>query len=163
MFLFINKCYGYGDAQADHYYISLNSRMSEIQGAVALGQLDKLEACVETRCRRAEELTRSLEGMRGVRPFPVSPGCRNVYWKYCLLVDPAVIPEGAIGLARSLKARGISSAPRYIQKPAFLCDIFQHRRTFGNSQFPFTLARPEVLHYEPGRTIQERSKAWKTP
>jgi dTDP-4-amino-4,6-dideoxygalactose transaminase len=70
-----------------------------------------------------------------------------VYWKYCLLVDADVIPDGAIGLAKLLKLRGISSAPRYIQKPAFMCEIFQKKRTFGKSEFPFTLARPEVLHY----------------
>ena len=29
-----------------------------------------------------------------------------------------------------------------------MCEIFQQRRTFGHSQFPFTLARPEVLHYD---------------
>jgi perosamine synthetase len=148
IFLFINKCYGYGDADADHYYISLNSRMSEIQGAVALGQLEKLEASVEIRRERAAELTAAIAGLKGIKPFPVASDCRSVYWKYCLLVDRSVIPEGAVGVARSLKDRGISSAPRYIQKPAFMCEIFQQRRTFGKSQFPFTLARPEVLHYD---------------
>jgi dTDP-4-amino-4,6-dideoxygalactose transaminase len=28
-----------------------------------------------------------------------------------------------------------------------MCEIFQKRRTFGKSEFPFTLARPEVLNY----------------
>src|SRR4029450_1431718 len=36
MFLFINKAWGYGDAQPDHYFLALNYRMSELQGAVAL-------------------------------------------------------------------------------------------------------------------------------
>ena len=147
MFLFINKCYGYGDAQADHYYISLNSRLSELHGAVALGQLEKLHDCVHNRQVQASALTRALAGIRGIRPFPVLPDATCVYWKFGLLVDAGVIPDGAIGLAKLLKARGISSAPRYIQKPAFMCEIFQKRRTFGNSQFPFTLARPEVLNY----------------
>lgn len=147
MFLFINKCYGYGDANADHYYIALNSRMSEIQGAVALGQLEKLDASAGNRERCANELTKKIRGIRGIEPFPVAPNARNVYWKYCLIVDPAVIKDGAVGLARELKTRGISSAPRYIQKPAFMCQIFQERRTFGKSQFPFTLARKEVLDY----------------
>jgi perosamine synthetase len=147
MFLFINKCFGYGDAQPDHYYISLNSRLSELHGAVALAQLEKLQDCVRNRVQQAASLTRALAGFRGVRPFPTLPEATNVYWKYCVLVDSDVVPEGAIGLAKRLKLRGISSAPRYIQKPAFMCEIFQKRRTFGKSQFPFTLARPEVLNY----------------
>lgn len=151
LFLFVNKCYGYGDAAADHYYIALNSRMSEIQGAVALGQMEKLGDSAGNRERRAKELTEKIRGIRGIEPFPVSKDARNVYWKYCLLVDPAAIPDGAVGLARGLKARGIGSAPRYIQKPAFMCEMFQERRTFGSSQFPFTLARPEVLEYSRER------------
>lgn len=147
MFLFINKCFGYGDAQPDHYYISLNSRLSELHGAVALGQFEKLHDCVRNRIQQAHDLTNALRGLPGIRPFPTLPDATNVYWKYCLLVDAAVIPDGAVGLARQLKLRGISSAPRYIQKPAFMCEIFQKRRTFGKSEFPFTLARPEVLHY----------------
>jgi dTDP-4-amino-4,6-dideoxygalactose transaminase len=147
MFLFINKCFGYGDPQPDHYYISLNSRLSELHGAVALGQLEKLEDCVRNRTEQAVALTQALTGIRGVRPFPTLPDATNVYWKYCLLVDSDTIPDGAMGLAKLLKLRGISSAPRYIQKPAFMCEIFQKKRTFGRSEFPFTLARPEVLQY----------------
>ncbi len=147
MFLFVNKCYGYGDTNADHYYLALNSRLTEIQGAVALGQLEKLEECVHARTTHAAKLTAALKGIPGIEPFPVAEDATCVYWKYCLLVDANVVPDGAIGLARLLKARGISSAPRYIQKPAFMCEIFQKRRTFGKSEFPFTLARPEVLQY----------------
>jgi perosamine synthetase len=147
MFLFINKCFGYGDSAPDHYYISLNSRLSELHGAVALGQLEKLQECVGNRQKQAYALTSALAGIRGIRPFPTLSEATNVYWKYCLLVDENVIPDGAVGLAKLLKLRGISSAPRYIQKPAFMCEIFQKRRTFGKSEFPFTLARPEVLNY----------------
>jgi len=151
MFLFVNKCWGYGDASPDHYYIALNSRLTELQGAVALGQLEKLDACVTNRRRGAAELTKRIRGLRGIRPFHESPAAVNVYWKYCLIVDRTVVPDGAVGLAARLKARGISSAPRYIQKPAFQCEIFRDRRTFGNSQFPFNLARPEALDYDPKR------------
>jgi dTDP-4-amino-4,6-dideoxygalactose transaminase len=66
-------------------------------------------------------------------------------------VDSNVIPGGSEALGRELKARQISSAPRYIQKPAFMCKVFREQKTFGNSRFPFTLARPEVLRYEESR------------
>jgi perosamine synthetase len=148
LFLFINKCWGYGDSKPDHYYLALNSRLSEIQGAVALGQLEKLSDCVERRRTHAERLTAEIRDIRGIKPFPIVEGGEHVYWKYCLLVDRDVVPDGAVGLARALALKGISSAPRYIQKPAFMCEIFQKRRTFGKSEFPFTLARPEVLQYD---------------
>jgi dTDP-4-amino-4,6-dideoxygalactose transaminase len=68
-----------------------------------------------------------------------------------LSVDSTKIADGAVGLAKNLKTKGIFSAPRYIQKPAFMCEIFQKQRTFGNSRFPFTLARPEAVDYDAAK------------
>jgi len=151
MFLFINKAWGYGDPSPDHYFLSLNYRISELQSAVALAQLGKLESVVERRVAAATQLTRMLAGISGLRTPQVEPGAVHTYWKYCLNVDGSVIRDGTVGLSKLLKNRGIMSAPRYIQKPAFMCEIFQKRRTFGTSQYPFTLARPEALDYSPQR------------
>lgn len=151
MFLFINKAWGYGDAQPDHYFLALNYRMTELQGAVALAQLDKLESVVERRIAAAARLTRQLQNLPGVETPLVSPRSVHTYWKYCLHVDPRVIRDGATGMARLLKERGIASAPRYIQKPAFMCEVFQKQRTFGQSRYPFTLARPEAVDYNRER------------
>ena len=46
MFLYINKAWGYGDQKPDHYFLALNYRMSELQGAVAVAQLPKLPEVV---------------------------------------------------------------------------------------------------------------------
>jgi perosamine synthetase len=151
MNLFINKGWGYGDANPDHYFLALNYRMSELQGAVAVAQLPKLEQAVEKRIAAAQCLTQKLARLRGVETPYVHSGSVHTYWKYCLRVDSDIIPGGCEALGRELKARQISCAPRYIQKPAFMCKIFQEQKTFGNSRFPFTLARPEVLQYEESR------------
>jgi perosamine synthetase len=151
MFLFINKAWGYGDAQPDHYFLALNYRMSELQGAVALAQLDKLEAVVESRIAAAARLTRKLQDLPGIATPLVNPGNVHTYWKYCLHVDPRRIFDGAAGVARLLKEKGIASAPRYIQKPAFMCEVFQKQRTFGKSRYPFNLARPEAVDYDRAR------------
>jgi dTDP-4-amino-4,6-dideoxygalactose transaminase len=151
MFLFINKAWGYGDANPDHYFLALNYRLSELQGAVAVAQLDKLEEVVDRRCMMAAELTDRLQDIAGVETPYVLPECVHTFWKYCLRIDGRVIPGGAVGLAKLLKARNIASAPRYIQKPAFMCEVFQKQRTFGTSRWPFTLARPEALDYSRDR------------
>jgi dTDP-4-amino-4,6-dideoxygalactose transaminase len=151
MFLFINKAWGYGDERPDHYFLALNSRMSELQGAVAVAQLPKLEAVVSSRVARATQLTEALRGLPGVETPRVGPGDVHTFWKYCLRVDDTVVAGGAVALARRLAAEGISSSPRYIQKPAFMCEVFRDQRTFGRSRFPFTLARPEAVDYDPAR------------
>jgi len=151
MFLFINKAWGYGDANPDHYFLALNYRMSELQGAVAVAQLSKLEGVVRSRLETANSLTEKLRGLRGIETPWIDPVSVHTYWKYCLRIDDRVITGGALRMAQLLKEKGIASAPRYIQKPAFMCEVFQKQRTFGSSRYPFTLARPEALDYERSR------------
>jgi dTDP-4-amino-4,6-dideoxygalactose transaminase len=151
LFLFINKGWGYGDATPDHYFLALNYRMSELCGAVGLAQLDKLARVVERRKALAAELDARLDGLPGVEIPWKDARAEHVYWKYCIRVDERLVPGGVTAMAAALREREIFTAPRYIQKPAFACAVFRDRRTFGNSSWPFTLARPEALDYDPRR------------
>ena len=151
MELFINKAWGYGDENPDHYFLALNYRMSELQGAVGLAQLDRLEAAVIRRISLANKLTSYLRNVPGVSTPVLREQSRHVYWKYCLRADRAGWNGGVGSLAKELRVRGIAATPRYIQKPAFACAVFSEQRTFGNSHFPFTLARPEAIDYNAER------------
>jgi perosamine synthetase len=147
MFLFINKAWGYGDKNADHYFLALNYRMNELTGAVAVAQLEKLDEFIERRISTAAELTAGLRDLPGINTPAVDEGSKHTYWKYCLRVDGEKFEGGLDGLANGLREREILCAPRYIQKPAFECQVLREQRTFGNSRFPFTLARPEAVDY----------------
>jgi len=149
MFLFINKAWGYGDANPDHYFLALNYRVSELQAAVAVAQMDKLDFSVSNRVETAEKLTEMLQGIGGIETPHVAGGAKHVYWKYCLRVDDTKLEGGAVGMAKLLKEKNIFSAPRYIVKPAFACEVFREQNTFGDSHFPFNLARPEAVDYAP--------------
>jgi len=74
MFLFINKAWGYGDSKPDHYFLALNYRMSELTGAVAVAQLEKLEATVRQRIAMAERVNGRLKGLLGVETAAVGAG-----------------------------------------------------------------------------------------
>ncbi|MAT69382.1 MAG: aminotransferase DegT [Planctomycetaceae bacterium] len=147
MYLFINKAWGYGDPKPDHYFLALNYRMNELSGAVAVAQLAKLDDFVERRVRMAQQMTDGLQGLPGVSPPAVDEGFKHTYWKYCLHIDGSKLEGGLDALAGRLRERGVFCAPRYIQKPAFECQVIRDQRTFGNSRFPFTLARPEAVDY----------------
>lgn len=148
MTLFSDKAWGYGDPEPDHYFLALNYRMTDLQGAVACAQLGKLAGVVARRQRRAAQLTSQLAAVPGLTlPAPL-PGATHVYWKYPLIVDPAVVPGGADALGARLKARGIFCAPRYIQKPAFECRVLRERKTYGLSRCPYS-----CRERQDGRTI----------
>ena len=137
MKLFIDKAWGYGDPAPDHYFLALNYRMTELVGAVALAQLAKLPGMVGQRMRMAADLTTKIAGIPGVFAPTVTKGGEHVFWKYPLRIDAAVIPGGADKFGAGLKEAGVFCAPRYIQKPAFECQVLRDRVTFGKSKFPF--------------------------
>jgi dTDP-4-amino-4,6-dideoxygalactose transaminase len=151
IYLFINKAWGYGDPQPDHYFLALNYRMSELVGSVACAQLEKLPEIVARRQMLAEMLTQRLRGLDAIETPWIHSGAQHTYWKYCVRTSKSLPGEAVVEMAQLLKQRGIVSAPRYIQKPAFMCEIFQKRKTFGTSGYPFTLARPEALDYRSER------------
>jgi dTDP-4-amino-4,6-dideoxygalactose transaminase len=137
MWLFVDKAWGYGDPKPDHYFLAPNYRMTELQGAVALAQLDKVDGVVKNRIITANMLTELIDDIPGVSPPKITADSKHVYWKYPLRIDDEIIQGGVDQFAAKLKERGVFSAPRYIQKPAFMCQIFVERNTFGNSHFPF--------------------------
>jgi dTDP-4-amino-4,6-dideoxygalactose transaminase len=83
-------------------------------------------------------MTALLAGTPGLTLPRPAADATHVYWKYPLIVDPAVIEGGSDALGAALKANGVFCAPRYIQKPAFQCQVFTERKTFGKSQFPYS-------------------------
>jgi len=135
--LFVDKAWGYGDPKPDHYFLAPNYRMTEMQGAVAMAQLEKVERVVKARVKTAALLDGLIANVDGVSRPVVTPHSKHVYWRYCLRIDPAVIKGGVDAFCKLLKEKGIFSAPRYIQKPAFMCQVIRDQVTFGKSGFPF--------------------------
>lgn len=145
MVLFSDKAWGYGDPNPDHYFLAMNYRMTELQGAVARAQLAKVKCVVASRQSTANQLTALLKDVDGLTLPTTLPGCTHVYWKYPLIIDPNVIEGGSDAFGAELKKNGVFCAPRYIQKPAFECMVLRDRNTFGRSEWPFSL-RPEIRY-----------------
>ena len=136
--LFRDKGWGYGDAQPDHEFLAPNGRLTDLQAAVAVAQLAKLDACVQSRRARAAQFTALIADLPGVVPQRVPDGAQSSYWKFALLIDEAETGADVGQIAAYLRQEfEIASAPRYVQKPAFECRVLRERRTFGASEFPF--------------------------
>lgn len=147
MFLFINKAWGYGDANPDHYFASLNYRMTELQAAVSYEQLRKLDYSVSQRQKMAQLLDEKIKDIEGIESYKPAENATMTYWKFCLRVDDTKIEDGSVGLSKALKTYDVASAPRYVVKPAYKCQVFREQNTFGDSHYPFNLARPEAVDY----------------
>lgn len=151
--LFINKGWDYVSTKPDHYFLALNYRMSELQGAVARAQLQKLNSVIKRRQKAAAYLTKLLDSILGITLPIAASGTTHAYWKYPLIVNPTVIQGGAEALGKELNARGVFCVPHYIKKPAFRCSIFTKQKTYGKSYLPFTFKNGKVKM----KTLYDRS------
>jgi len=151
MRVFVNKAWPYGEANPDHEFLALNYRTTELASAVARAQFAKLTEGVERRIANAERLTKQLSGIAALVTPATAPADAAVYWRYALHVDLAEVAGGPDAVAAGLREVEVFAAPRYIQKPAFRCKVIAEQRTFGDSRFPFTLARPEAVDYAEER------------
>lgn len=140
--LFVNKGFAYGARSPDHEVPGLNYRMTELQAAVAVAQLEKLDSVVERRRGAAQRLLAQLAGLPGVATAPVPPGTRHAWWRFCLWIDPDVLPGGASAMGAILARHGLIVMPHYIRKPAFECEVFRSRSRFTVLREP--LARAAV-------------------
>jgi dTDP-4-amino-4,6-dideoxygalactose transaminase len=91
--------------------LGFNYRMTDLQGAVGLVQLRKLDQFVAERQRWAEYYRDELAGIRWLR-MPQFPGDGTHAWQsFVTYVDPATAPLGRNILMERLQARGIATRP----------------------------------------------------
>jgi len=135
-------------SQYTYELLGANYRMTEIAGALGIGQLARLE---ERNARRRQNAARLTAGLRDLDwlTLPREPrGCAHVYHQYTVRA-----PGGRDGLARHLASRGVASRV-YYATPIHRSPLY-HRLGFGEVQCPAAeQAALEVLsipvHPAPG-------------
>lgn len=129
-------------------FLAQNYRMTELQGAVALAQLPRVTEVVRRRRERAEQLTRLIEGIRGVQPPHVPANTRPSYWLYMLRVDENAAGADAKQFGDALVAEGVPAWVRYMVHPLYLSPLFREGKTYGTSAYPFSAYSAQ--DYRPG-------------
>ena len=89
--------------------VGYNFRLTELEAAVAVEQTRKLHGLVDARRELCAHLTRRLQGVPGLTPPQMRPGCTHDYLLYPMLLDPAVVGVSRDEFLRRLDAEGIRS------------------------------------------------------
>jgi len=95
---------GYDTERLGHNY-----RLTEIQAAIGLVQLGKLEGFLEARRRNAEALTKTLRGMEGLKTPLEPPGLKHNWYLYTVEVEDSMRDR----LVDALNKEGIGAAVYY--------------------------------------------------
>lgn len=124
--------------------LGYNFRLGEIECAIGIEQLKKLEKLVLARQQAAERLTAGLTGLMGLRLPVIKAGCTHAYYVY-----PMVLEEEYLGVRRdrifdALLAEGVEGlSPRYAN--IHLLPLYQKKLAYGSRGFPWT---SDICHRE---------------
>jgi perosamine synthetase len=145
--LFTDKGWARGQSSRRYLFFGMNYRMTELQGAVGLAQLQRLPRLMAARRRTAEAFTKALAEIPGLCPPHVAPAVNPSWWKVDFGID-----EEALGLTTddffgALLVEGVPVARHYLDAPIYECDFLLQRRTFGDSGYPLTGLDPSIPPY----------------
>lgn len=114
-----------------HRYVGFNYRMSNLQAAIGVAQLENIDKFVEIRRRNAKTYNSLLENVDGVTLPPEAKWAKNVYWMYSILI------QNNFGMSRDklmekLEKDGIES--RTFFYPIHIQPIYS--KLFANEKYP---------------------------
>ncbi len=109
-----------------HEEIGFNYRLTNLQAALGLAQLERADQLVEARRRNARGYRERLRDIAGLTLPVERDGARNVYWMFGIQVDPESFGRSRDDVAAALAARGVETRPffqpMHVQPPYLRLD-----------------------------------------
>lgn len=94
-----------------HEVIGYNYRMTNMQAAIGVAQLRKIDKIILRKKEIANEYRTHLEGVAGITLPSNMDWAENVYWLYTILIDSSIFDCDISKLMSELKHQGIDSRP----------------------------------------------------
>jgi perosamine synthetase len=117
--------------------IGYNFRLGEIEAAIGIEQIRKLDGLVAGRQRAAERLTAGIGSLRGLRTPVIRDGCTHAYYVYPIVLDIAETGVTRERIINALAAEGVVGlAGGYTN--VHLLPMFQRKIAYGSSGFPWS-------------------------
>ncbi|MFG0255617.1 MAG: DegT/DnrJ/EryC1/StrS family aminotransferase [Rhodopirellula sp. JB053] len=147
------KCRGYRNLcfQAKrrfvHEELGWNYRMTNMQAAVGLAQLEKLQSHVIRKRQIGERYLNRLEGTPGIVLPPTEAGyAKSIFWVFGLLVEEGH-PLSSGDVMKALGERKIGTRPFFY--PMHQQPVFQKQGLFVNESYPVAEALSQHGFYVP--------------
>ncbi len=119
-------------------HVAPNYRMSELQAAVGLAQVEKVEEICRKRNAYGDALTKGIKDNPGLYVPKVHSDCKSSYWFYLIRVDEKELGCTREEFAAALRAEGIPAAPKYIAQCVYEMDMFTNQTAYGEMKCPFS-------------------------
>lgn len=136
-----------------HTKLGHNFRLTNLQAAIGLAQLERIETHRQQKRWMGVAYTARLQNVPGLQLPVEASWAKNVYWMYGVVLDEQTGLD-AIAFARRLRERGVETRPFFLgmhEQP-----VFRQMGLFQNERYPVAerLAR-QGLYLPSGMTLTE--------
>jgi perosamine synthetase len=133
-----------------HDVVGYNYRLTNLQAAVGLAQLERIEEFVNKHRENAYHYNSLLKGIRGVTLPPEMSWAKNVYWMYTILIDEEILGITRDDLMKKLENYDIETRstflPIHLQPP--------YINVYANKKYPIAeLLGRRGVNLPSGNTI----------
>jgi perosamine synthetase len=118
-----------------HTEIGHNYRLTNLQAAIGVAQVDRVEDHIRRKRKMAKAYHERLSDLAQIALPVEREWAKNVYWMYCLILADDVAFD-ALEFAKRLRAKGIDTRPLFLgmhEQPVLL-----ERGLFAGSSYPVT-------------------------
>ena len=116
-----------------HEELGFNFRLTNLQAALGLAQLERMDGIVARKRWMGQEYTHRLKDIKGLQLPVEEPWARSVYWMYGVVLSEEMgIDAGQF--AKRLRERGVDTRPFFLgmhKQP-----VFHKRGLFLNEHYP---------------------------
>jgi dTDP-4-amino-4,6-dideoxygalactose transaminase len=124
--------------------------LSELQYAVALAQMDKVDSITAARRKLAAALTKKIECNEAIIVPEIHPHSQSSFWFYMFRVKPERINCTLAEFVDALKAEGIPAMAGYIPRPVYQEKMFAEKAFFPGGIWPAEIISGRKYVYEKG-------------
>ena len=118
-------------------YLAPNYRMTELQGAVGIAQLDKLKSICERRNAYGDRISEGIRDLPGIHIPEIKEGNKSSYWFYMFRIDEKEAGVDRNEFSKALAAEGVPNQPGYIPSCVYEYDMFLNKNAYQGTKCPF--------------------------
>ncbi len=127
-----NLCFG-KERRFVHAELGNNFRMSNLQAAVGVAQMERIAEFVQIKRTNAQRYLNLLQGIQGIHLPVEKTWARSIYWMFGVVLDPSCGMEADM-LAGKLLEKGIQTRPFFY--PLHLQPAYHRLGLFGGESYP---------------------------
>lgn len=156
--LFRNLCHS-KEKRFYHEELGYNFRMSNIQAAIGVAQLEKIEEHLKLKREMGTSYQEKLCGVEGIQlPVAKTVYAENLYWVFGIVLDNHISMNAEEMIAR-LSERNIGCRPFFY--PMHMQPVFKKMGLFKNERYPVAERLGERGFYVPsGLTVSEEQRQY---